>query len=173
MAGLIHIYCGDGKGKTTAATGLAIRACGAGKKVVFAQFLKDGTSSEIRLLKKIGGTEVLYLPSHKGFYNTLCEEDKRQTKKEYREFFKNTIERAKKDCELLVLDEINAACGYGIIAEETILSFLRNKPDGLEVVLTGRNPPESFVRAADYVTEMKKIKHPYDAGIAARVGIEY
>jgi len=173
MAGLVHIYCGDGKGKTTAAAGLAVRALGAGKNVVFAQFLKKGTSSEINVLKTIKGMEIYTLSTHRGFYKNQTEEDRLLTKKESRELFETVAERSKNGIRLLVLDEIISACNHGIISEESLVDFLKNRPADLEVVMTGRKPSQKLLDMADYVTEMKKIKHPFDKGIRARKGIEF
>ncbi|MBQ2679934.1 MAG: cob(I)yrinic acid a,c-diamide adenosyltransferase [Firmicutes bacterium] len=173
MSGLIHIYCGNGKGKTTAAVGLAIRAAGAGKQVVFAQFLKKGTSSEVGVLKGMKQIEVYTLSTHRGFYKNQTEAERKQTKKEYRELFDTVRERSRKDVNLLILDEIISACNHGIVEEESLIDFLKNKPEGLEVVLTGRSPSQNLLDLADYVTEMKKIKHPFDKGIKARKGIEF
>lgn len=172
MAGLIHIYCGDGKGKTTAAAGLSVRALGAGKKVLFAQFLKEGTSSEIGVLKGLG-ISIYSLSTHRGFYKKQSDEERKMTVKESRELFQNVINNSKNGIQLLVLDEIISACNYGIIDEISLADFLKNKPEELEVVMTGRNPSQNLLDTADYVTEMKKIKHPYDKGIKARYGIEF
>lgn len=173
MTGLIHIYCGKGKGKTTAATGLAIRAVGAGKKVVFTQFLKKGNSSEIDVLKRIEGISVYTLSTHRGFYKNLNEEQRKETKKEYGKLLETVMEESQNNADVLVLDEILSACTHGIADEDKLIEFLKNKPEGLEVVMTGRNPSEKLMETADYITEMTKIKHPYDRGIKARKGIEF
>ena len=134
--GMIHIYCGDGKGKTTAATGLAVRAAGSGMKVLF--------------------------------------EEKAETKQMYEELWKYALDRAKNGaCDMLVMDEFMAADRYGLIPHEEAIQFLKEKPEGLEVVLTGRDPSEDLIRIADYVSEIRKVKHPFDCGVYARRGIEY
>jgi len=173
MSGLIHIYCGDGKGKATAATGLAIRAFGAGKKVMFAQFLKDGNSSEMKILKELGGVDVYFCNSHRGFFKDQTEEEQKATKCDYTRLFDEVINNVKNNTDLLVLDEIIATCNIEIIDENKLIEFLNEKPKNLEVVLTGREPSEKLLALADYVTEMKKVKHPYDRGINARCGIEF
>lgn len=173
MSGLIHIYYGDGKGKTTAATGLSIRASGAGERVIFAQFLKGGTSSELNVLKTLKGIEVCSLSTHRGFYKKQNDEERRLTGTENRVLFDDAVKRSQNGIQLLVLDEILSACNYGIIDEESLTGFLKNKPDELEVVLTGRKPSRGLLDMADYITEMKKIRHPYDKGIRARRGIEF
>ncbi len=173
MDGLIHIYCGDGKGKTTAAVGLSVRALGAGKQVVFAQFLKDGSSSEINVLKGLNNAHIYFSKTHRGFYKNQNEQDREKTKSEYRELFEDVINHSQNGIQLLVLDEIVAACKLKIIDEERLLHFLKCKPKELEVVMTGRDPSQHLLAFADYITEMKKIKHPYDDGINARYGIEF
>ena len=172
MSGLIHIYCGDGKGKTTAAIGLAIRAAGAGKRVVFAQFFKDGSSSEISVLKAVGNIQAVHCNTVRGFWKRMDDVQKAKASKDYTSFLAEIIVLAK-DADLLVLDEIISACNHGTVAETIVLDFLRDKPNGLEVVLTGRNPSGALLELADYVSEMRKVKHPYDCGIAAREGIEF
>lgn len=173
MAGLIHIYHGDGKGKTTASVGLAVRALGAGKKVIFTQFLKNGTSSEIKILKALNNIYVYSLSTNRGFYKKQNDEEKKLTKKECKELFDKALKHSENGIQLLVLDEILSAVGYGIIDEKKLTEFLKNKPLELEVVLTGRKPSQNLTDIADYITEMKKIKHPFDKGIKARYGIEF
>ena len=172
--GMIHIYCGDGKGKTTAATGLAVRAAGSGMKVLFARFLKNENSAELCVLDQIPGIEVIHLPKSYGFYNTQSEEEKAETKQMYEELWKYALDRAKNGaCDMLVMDEFMAADRYGLIPHEEAIQFLKEKPEGLEVVLTGRDPSEDLIRIADYVSEIRKVKHPFDCGVYARRGIEY
>ena len=172
MPGLIHIYCGDGKGKTTAATGLAIRAAGAGKNVVFTQFFKDGSSSEIKVLQSVTNIQVLHCDTVRGFWKRMSDAQKAKVSADYGQFLHEVIQLAR-NADLLVLDEILSACNHGAVSEAAVADFLRSKPEYLEVVLTGRNPSDALLKLADYVTEMRKIKHPYDCGITARNGIEF
>lgn len=172
MAGLIHIYCGDGKGKTTAAVGLALRAAGAGKHVVLTQFFKDGSSSEIAMLRQIPGIRVMHCKNVPGFFFRMTPEQKEQCRRDYTAWFRQVTEQAG-NADLLVLDEMLSACNNGVVPLEDVEAFLKTKPEGLEVVLTGRNPAPSLVDAADYVTQMCKRKHPFDNGIPARKGIEF
>lgn len=172
MAGLIHIYCGDGKGKTTAAVGLAVRAAGAGKKAVFTQFFKDGSSSEVSGLQRLAGIKVMYCQTVKGFFRHMSDAEKARASEDYTRLFAQVLDEVV-HADLLILDEIVSACNYGVIAQAAVTGFLRKKPKNLEVVLTGRSPSEELLALADYVTEMRKIKHPYDVGITARRGIEY
>lgn len=172
MFGLIHIYCGNGKGKTTAATGLAVRAAGFGKKVVFCQFFKNGSSSELESFKKLENITVFNCGKSYGLYHNMSEEEKENAAKDYGELLEKALSEAP-DADLLVLDEAISSCNHKMISEERLLDFLENKPKELEVVLTGRNPSERLLSMADYVTEMNKIKHPYDKGTPARKGIEF
>lgn len=172
MEGMIHIYCGDGKGKTTAAMGLAVRAAGAGKRVIVTQFFKDGSSSEVRGLQAIENIRTMHCQTVRGLYRRMNDEEKETASRDYTNLFLDVV-KASKEADLLVLDEIISACNHGTVEETLVTDFLRRKPDHLEVVLTGRNPSESLLQFADYVTEMCKVKHPFDRGIAARKGIEY
>ncbi len=169
---MIHIYCGDGKGKTTAAIGLAVRMAGFGGKMLFGQFFKDGSSSEISSLKLLPNVTTLHCHTIPGRYIRLNEQQRRQVAADYTAYLKNQLELAK-DCDLLVLDEVISACNHGTVPEDMLTAFLDRLPEGKEVILTGRNPSEALVQRADYVSEVKKIKHPFDRGITAREGIEY
>lgn len=178
MPGLIHIYCGDGKGKTTAALGLALRAAGSRKKVLLLQFFKDGKSSEFAALSHVPGIEVVPQTRTFGFSWTLSEEEKAEARMYYSGLLEEAFRRSGEadrgqNVGLLVLDEAMSACTTGMIDEARLLALLAEKPAELEVVLTGRNPSQALVDVADYVTEMKKVKHPYERGVAARKGIEY
>lgn len=169
----IHIYCGDGKGKTTAAMGLALRAAGSGRKVLVAQFLKDGSSSELKILRELPSVKVLTCLRQFGFYWNMTEEQKAEAECSYEELFEKAAGAAvEEDIFLLVMDELIAAYNHGLLDRERVLAFLREKPEGLEVVLTGRDPDPELVKLADYVSEIQKKKHPFDKGIPAREGIE-
>ena len=172
MKGLIHIYCGDGKGKTTAAMGLALRSAGAGRRVLVLQFFKDGNSSEVKALRNFDTVDVVEQTRHFGFSWTLSEEELREAKAYYSGLLEDTMARSGK-YDLLVLDEAMSACTTGMIQEERLLELLHEKPDALEVVMTGRNPSQALLDRADYVTEMRKVKHPFDRGIPARMGVEF
>lgn len=175
---MIHIYCGDGKGKTTAALGLALRAAGRGKKILIARFLKNDDSGEISILSGSPGIPgITVIPCEKsfGFYFRMDEETKRQAAEYYQELFQKAVDRVSGfGYDMLILDEIMAAVNYGMVSEQKVLSFLTaERQADLEIVMTGRNPSEAFLKLADYVTEMKMVKHPYERGIGARKGIEY
>ncbi len=173
MTGLIHIYTGDGKGKTTAAVGLAVRCAGSGENVVFCQFLKDNQSSELSILRQIPQiTLVQAAPTHV-FYKNMTVEQQAEARLVCRELLERAITAAtEKNARLLVLDEAVAAYNHQMLDRERLLAFLRAKPAELEVVLTGRDPAPELIAPADYVSEVKKLKHPFERGIPARRGIE-
>lgn len=173
--GLIHLYHGDGKGKTTAAVGLAVRAAGSGRKVIFAQFMKDGKSSEIGVLEEIQGIKTLHGDIPEGFYGSLDDEKKEIFASEQKKLLDKIIEETEKQGEgsLLVLDEITYPYSWNLINREKVNKLLDKTTDGIEIVLTGRNPENELIKIADYVTEMHCEKHPFDFGKPARLGIEY
>lgn len=172
VKGCLHIYCGDGKGKTTASVGLAVRAAGYGMKVLFCQCMKDGTSSEVEMLRKLG-IDYCCCTEHFGFFWRMTEEQKQEAAKAYTELFREVTRKAREEAyQLLVIDEFMSAYNHGLIDQKVALEFLLHRPKDLEVVLTGRDPGEEILELADYVTEMRKVKHPFDQGIPARKGIE-
>lgn len=169
--GCVHIYCGDGKGKTTASTGLAVRCAGAGNKILMYQFIKNNDSSEVESLGKIPGiTRVPGIPMKK-FTFMMNDEEKAELKIKNDKKLDELIELSKA-FDMVVLDEAVYAMGLNLLSEEKVLNWLKNKPKHLEVVLTGRNPSEKLIEAADYVSEICKIKHPFDMGLSSRLGIE-
>ncbi|MDP2682261.1 MAG: cob(I)yrinic acid a,c-diamide adenosyltransferase [Deltaproteobacteria bacterium] len=173
--GLIHIYTGEGKGKTTASIGLTIRAAGQGKKALFVQFFKldDAPSGEKEIFKKIPEIELIRSNVRHPIF-TKEHTDKELLQKSITDTFEAIKKRIDKgDVNLLVLDEINSVVAGGWLSLDELSAFLRNRPEGLEVVLTGRDAHVELVKTADYVTEMLKIKHPFDNGVKARKGIEY
>ena len=169
---MIHLYYGDGKGKTTAAVGLALRAAGSGLRVLFVQFFKAGDSGEIKALSHAENVEVFSPAVHYGRYKMLSDAQKAAVGDHYGLMLNEVIERAS-DYDLIVLDEAAAAYRYAMIDNETLLSFLQNEGQNREIVLTGRDPAPELLALADYATEMRKVKHPYDRGVAARKGIEF
>ncbi len=180
---MIELYCGDGKGKTTAATGLAIRAAGNYIPVVFVQFMKDGSSGELKVLKKIEGVRLLVPDVCFGFVKYMTEEQKRETALVYESLFRQleqivgTIETEKRGMldnmqAVIILDEVTHACNHGLLSKQAVISFLDRYGQDMEIVLTGRDPAEEFRERADYITEMRKVRHPYERGIKARKGIE-
>ena len=174
MRGCVHIYCGDGKGKTSSAVGLAVRASGRGKKVLIVRFLKTEDSGEVEVLRKIPGITVTPCDRTFGFVFRMNEEQKREAGAYFQSRFENAVKTAVEDgVDLLVLDEILASCNYGMVREDDVAEFLRNRPAEMEVVLTGRDPSDRLIALADYVSEIKMVKHPYTQGIGAREGLEY
>jgi cob(I)alamin adenosyltransferase len=167
--GYIQVYTGSGKGKTTAAIGLSLRALGAGMKVFFAQFIKGARYSEIEIISKLEGL------THKQ-YGLGCflmrapsEEDRaaaRQGLEETRAAMKSGL------YQLVILDEANVAASLGVIKASDLTSLAMEKPDGVELVFTGRNAPQELIDMADLVTEMREVKHYYSKGVKARRGIE-
>ena len=174
---MIHLYCGDGKGKTTAAIGQAVRSAGTGLSVVFSRFLKTERSGELKVLSEIPCVTMIPCRKSCGFYNQMSEEQNIEAKEVYQEVLDRAVSEACRKAEegdtLLVMDEIIATYGHGLIDREGLLKFLKTKPENLEIVMTGRNPSEELLSLADYVSEIKKVKHPFDQGICARKGIEY
>lgn len=171
MKGLIHIYCGDGKGKTTAAAGLAIRAAGNGLQVLFVQFMKNGPSGELKSFERFDNIAVLRGEGSAKFAWDMNDSEKAEAQRMQEAILENAAGQAGR-YDMLVLDEVIGTCGAGFLEIQKLYDFLDHKPEKLEVVLTGRNPDGELIRRADYVSEIKKVKHPYDRGIHARKGIE-
>ena len=171
--GLIQVYTGNGKGKTTAALGLALRAIGWNYKVCMVQFIKGNEKiGEIQISKK----QIPHLSIHQ-FYNdkkySIIKPDQKYQKSviEAWEFFKKILQKNKYD--IIILDEINIALHYKLLNINEIIKVLKNKPQNVELILTGRSAPKKIIQIADLVTEMKLIKHPFYKNIKARKGIEY
>ena len=169
--GLVHIYCGDGKGKTTTSVGLTIRAAGSGKKVLFHQFLKDNSSSERTILEKQPEITIVPGKEFQKFTFQMNEEELNELREYNNEMLDKLFEMAK-DYDMLVMDESVYAIDKDLLDEEKLIKHLEEKPFSLEVVLSGRNPSENLMNHADYVSEIKKVKHPFDQGVSSRIGIE-
>ncbi|MFI3207260.1 MAG: cob(I)yrinic acid a,c-diamide adenosyltransferase [Clostridia bacterium] len=167
---MVHIYCGDGKGKTTACTGLAVRAIGSGKKVLFVQFFKNGESSEVKVLKSLENLTYMKANKKLGRFANMSEDDKKVAFSFFNELLINAIDSAD-NFDMIVFDEIISTYNLGFIDKKVILDFCKNTEK--EVVLSGRNPADELAEIADYVSEIKKIKHPFDSGVTARLGIEF
>ena len=203
---MIQVYHGDGKGKTTAAIGLAVRFSGAGKKVLFCQFMKGNISSEIGVLQKLENLEVELIGKKFGFYKDMTEQDKEEITKCHNHILERVLEELQNvkvadqepaiqevadqepetqelqdQCQdgpvlLVVLDELTSAYRYGLLdrglVSKIILAASENRQI-IELVITGRDPDSFFLEHADYITEMKMQRHPYEKGILARKGIEW
>ena len=173
MKGLVHIYCGDGKGKSTAAVGLAVRCAGGGGHVFFASFLKDSRSGERTVLNCIENIVLMENPNEVKFYKFMNELEQNAYRNFCKRSFAAIVEKVQSGIyDMLILDEIIPSVNNGILAESELISLIDNRPNNLEIVLTGRNPSDLLSSKADYITEMKKIKHPFDMGIQARKFIE-
>lgn len=173
--GLIQVYTGDGKGKTTAALGQALRAVGAGYTVYMVQFLKGGKTGELEAIKRLEPYfKVFRFEKERGFFWTLDQEQKQELQAEVRrafDFIKETVYQYK--CNILILDEIMGILHNGLLDQDEICDLLERKPDTMEIILTGRDVPDKIAEIAHLVTEMKMIKHPFQQGIGSREGIEW
>ncbi len=164
---MIHLITGNGKGKTTASVGLSVRAAGHGFKVLFIQFLKDDSSGEIGILKKIPQITVLHAPCNYGFTFNMTEDQLIESATEYSKLLDKAIES---DAFLIVLDEVLHAMNAGLIKEEQLKKLLEKDT---EIVLTGWDAPDWLMEKADYISDIKSLKNPYTNGVDARVGIEF
>lgn len=171
--GLVIVFTGNGKGKTTASLGMALRAWGQGMKVLVIQFIKGGwVYGELLASKRLEGLQML--PMGEGFVRGAGEEETLA----HRAAAQKALEDARKEMvsgkwDMLILDEIIYAVGFKLLKEEDLLELISAKPPAMHLVMTGRKAPESLIEKADLVTEMKEIKHPYSLGIKAQKGVEY
>ena len=171
---MLHIYYGNGKGKTTAAVGLTVRASGAGMKTAFFQFLKNGCSSEISVLKQIDNIEVFCCEKCRKFTFEMNEHELKDVILEHNTMLKKAADLiSNESIQLLILDEFLDAYNKKLIDIDLADNLIDSLDDKVEVVMTGRVPSDKLIEAADYLTEMKAVKHPYSKGIQARKGIEY
>ena len=169
---MIHVYCGDGKGKTTAALGLILRHVGAGGRAVLAQYLKSAPTGELAALERLGVPVYRNELPH-GFFPNMSEETKAKVRALHDRTLAEVTRLARaNECSLLVLDELNAALTLELIDREAVFALLDDHGNA-ELVVTGRDPCKELLDCADYVTEMKLVKHPYEKGVKARKGIEY
>jgi len=170
MKGYIHVYTGDGKGKTTAALGLALRAVGAGMKVYIAQFVKGMEYSEIKALKKYSENIVVRQFGRDCFiYKEPEDADIKAAREGLAQSEKAILSG---EYQLVILDEANIATFYNLFSVDELLELIDKKPDDVELVITGRRADQRIIDRADLVTEMREIKHYYQKGVPARKGIE-
>ena len=169
--GCIQVYTGNGKGKTTASLGLALRAVGRGLRVCVFQFIKGGGPyGEHLIAEKLAPLFTIIQTGRPGWVNTSDISEDRRVAQNALEQARSLLSSGKYD--LVILDEINGAVGFGLVDVEQVLELIALKPDNVELVLTGRNAHARIIEAADLVTEMREIKHYYKAGVPARTGIE-
>jgi cob(I)alamin adenosyltransferase len=172
--GLVHIYTGTGKGKTTASVGLATRALGQGLKVVYAHFMKRPELygyHEIDSLKKLGATVLGFTDGHPNFNKEVTPEQLKEQVAEALVFLTGLCQSSAFD--LMILDEIIICVRDGFLDEQDLINFIDSKPETMELVLTGRGVTPGLIEKANYVSEINKIKHPFDEGIPSRKGIEF
>jgi cob(I)alamin adenosyltransferase len=169
--GYVHLYTGNGKGKTTAALGLALRAAGAGLKVYIAQFAKGAVTSELKSLKRFSKQITVRQSGARTFI-------KRKPAAADRTLAGKGLSAVQKAVrfggyDVVIFDEVCVACRYNLIAVKSIVDLIKRRPEHVEIILTGRYAPEEFVKMADIVTEMKEVKHYFIKGVTARKGIEF
>lgn len=170
--GLIHVYTGEGKGKTTSALGLAFRALGHGASVCMIQFMKGWDSyGELKSALKHDRLRIIQT----GRPDYVCKgKELPEDHSEARRGMEIALRMVRENgCDMLILDEVNVAVSYGLVSLSSVTELIRQKPYGMEIVLTGRGMHEELVSAADLVTEMREIKHPFAEGIIARKGVEF
>jgi len=173
--GLVIVFTGDGKGKTTSALGIALRACGHGMKVLIIQFIKGSRATgELKAIKRLS-PEIEIIHQGKGFIGIRGNNISR---KEHIEAAENALKLAKEKIQaggydIVILDEINNAVSLNLIPIEDVLESIKNRPPELHLILTGRNAHASVIELADLVTEMRNIKHPYKEGITAQKGVDF
>jgi cob(I)alamin adenosyltransferase len=172
--GLIHIYTGEGKGKTTASVGLAVRALSHGMNVCYVHFNKQPELygyNEIQSLQKLGAKVLGFTNGHWSFNPSVTRESSREEVKgglaELSEYIRNGSP------DLLIMDEILISVRDGVLTEDELIGFIAQKPEHLELVMTGRGASDRLIEKADYVSDIQKIKHPFDRKIYSREGIEY
>lgn len=172
--GYVQVYTGDGKGKTTAAIGLGVRAVGRGLKVIMIQFLKGVFTGELEGIKKLSPQfNIIRFAETEKFFWELSEEEKQELKEKTQKQLEKLDKYIKDEaCDILILDEIMAAIHGGLVSVEQVCNIIDNKPEGMELILTGRNVPEAIAERADLITEMKAVKHYSQAGVSSREGIE-
>ena len=175
IQGMVQVYTGNGKGKTTAAIGQGIRSVGRGLKVYMIQFLKSGETGELKTCNQLGDCfQIFRFEKPRGFFWKLKEEEKKALKEEIEKAFGFAQKVVNNNqCDVLILDEIMGVMSNQVIAVEQICTLIKSKPANMELILTGRNVPQEVVDLADYVSEIQAVKHPMDNGVPARKGIEY
>lgn len=171
---MIHVYHGDGKGKTTAAIGLSIRAMGAGRRVVFLQFLKGGETGELHVFSGLENIKVIRNEKDLGFVSGMSESEKKEVTQMHNENLKKAAALLEQGwADVAVMDELTYPYAWGLIDRELVKDFVTHYPDNAELIITGRNPDPLFLERADYITNMQCERHPFEKNIKARKGIEF
>ena len=170
MQGFVQVYTGDGKGKTTAALGLALRAAGAGLRVYFGQFIKNADYSEIKALARFADCITVRQFGRGCFLLTEPAPEDRAAARRALEGLSEALTSG--DYDLVIADEANVAVALGLIEPDDLVSLIDLRPEQVELVLTGRGAPDAVLARADLVTEMRCVRHYYDRGVLARQGIE-
>ncbi len=174
MSGLVHIYTGDGNGKTTAAFGLALRAAGRGCEVRIVQFLKGSETGEALAIEHVPHVRIERLSRNFGFSFAMDERTREEVRSQHTRMLADAIDAAHSGAiDLLVLDEVISAYNLGLVDTSLLDGFVSVKPCPVELVLTGRDPAPIMVENAEYVSDIHAVKHPYEQGIAARKGVEF
>ncbi|MBO5408938.1 MAG: cob(I)yrinic acid a,c-diamide adenosyltransferase [Clostridia bacterium] len=169
---MIQSYFGGGKGKTSSAVGSIIRCLGSGKKVLFVQFLKNNDSSELEILRKLSGVDILVSEEPYHLFDNQKSERTGPLSRAYQRLLEQ-ITTVISDYSLVVLDEILDVIDFGYLPEETLLTLLRQFKDWLEFILTGHKISPNIADISDYISEVKEVKHPYQKGMSPRKGFEY
>ena len=172
--GLIHIYCGDGKGKTTAAFGLAMRCAGRHKKVLIVQFMKGQDSGELHTVARIPEIHLLRNTFSDKFVSQMDQTEKQTVRMKNDEMLANAdVLLHATTYRMLILDEVLSAWELDMLDHQALLQMIKHRPPEVEVVMTGRNPPQELTDLADYISEIHSVRHPYDQGVPARKCIEF
>ncbi len=170
MKGYVQVYTGDGKGKTTAALGLTVRAAGAGLKVLIAQFIKMGDYSEIKALERFSDLVTIRQFGKGRFIKGKPSPEDIESAKQGLAFVRQAIDE--KSFDIIIMEEGNVAVTCGLFSVEDLLDIIKRKPENMELIITGRGADEGVIEKADLVTEMKEVKHYFEKGVQARIGIE-
>ena len=170
---MIQSYFGNGKGKTTAAIGAAIRCVGCNKKVLVVEFLKNNDSPEFKVMDTLESIDVLFSNEHYELYDTEKSELTPKFTDAYTKLLFEETAKISKDYQMIVLDEVLLAVEFGYIEEKAFIKLLNEWKQKKEIILTGHNLPESIADISDYISEIREMNHPYNSGTLSRKGIEY
>jgi len=170
---MIQTYYGNGKGKTTAAVGAAVRCAGCGNKVLFVQFLKNNDSSEFKILEKISGIDISFSNEKYALYDNLNKERTQALKKAYNELVFEDVKSKAASYKMIIFDEILDVIDFGYIIEDELLKLISKLNEHSEIILTGHMLTEKTADISDYISEVREKKHPYTKGVFPRKGIEF